>query len=232
MASSSSNRLRGSSCILRIFLLNWSMLRTPNSASRRSRRSISSTALRSALVAFLGSVITGVSRCGMPSYMPSSTRLGSTMIMRTSSGVDLYRIDMIMELIITLLPEPVEPAISRCGMDSSAATLMRPLMSLPIEMVSRDCACVNSSDSSICRSAITSRLRVRHLDAHGRLAGNALDQNGFGLQAQAQIFGQRGDAAVFDAGLGLEFESGHHRTGIDLHHRAQHVELFELRFDA
>ncbi len=81
------------------------------------------------------SVITGVSRCGMPSYKPNSRRFGSTMIMRTSSGVALYRIDMISELSITLLPDPVDPAISRCGMDSSAATLMRPLMSLPRQMV-------------------------------------------------------------------------------------------------
>ena len=35
------------------------------------------------------------------------------MIMRTSSGVALYRNDMIMAFSITLLPEPVEPAISR-----------------------------------------------------------------------------------------------------------------------
>ena len=39
---------------------------------------------------------------------------------------------------MTLFPTPVEPAISRCGMDSSAATLMRPLMSLPNEIVRRD----------------------------------------------------------------------------------------------
>ena len=71
----------------------------------------------------------------MPSYMPSSTRLGSTMIRRTSSGVALYRIAMIMELIMTLLPEPVEPAISRCGMVSRAATRIRPLISLPSGMV-------------------------------------------------------------------------------------------------
>ena len=127
----------------------------------------------------------------MPSYMPSSTRLGSTMIMRTSSGVDLYRIDMISELIITLLPEPVEPAISRCGMDSSAATLMRPLMSLPSEIVSGDGESRNSSDSRIWRRLMTSRLRVRHFDADRRLAGNALDQDRFGLQAEAEIFGQR-----------------------------------------
>jgi hypothetical protein len=57
------------------------------------------------------------------------------MIILTSSGVDLYRIDMISELIITDLPDPVEPAINACGIESSAATLMRPLMSLPIEIV-------------------------------------------------------------------------------------------------
>ena len=45
---------------------------------------------------------------------------------------------MIMELIITLFPAPVEPAMSRCGMDSSAATLMRPLISFPSEIVSRE----------------------------------------------------------------------------------------------
>ena len=133
------------------------MLRTPDSASRRSRRSISSTALRRALVAFLGSVITGVSRCGMPSYIPNSTRLGSTMIRRTSSGVALYRIPMIMELIMTLLPDPVDPAISKCGIASSEATLMRPLMSLPSGMVRCECDCENSSDSSICLRAISSR---------------------------------------------------------------------------
>ncbi len=56
---------------------------------------------------------------------------------------------MISEFSITLLPDPVEPAISRCGMASSAVTLMRPLMSLPSEIVSREAECVNSSDSRI-----------------------------------------------------------------------------------
>ncbi len=41
---------------------------------------------------------------------------------------------MIIELSSTLLPEPVDPAISRCGIDSSALTLIRPLMSLPSGM--------------------------------------------------------------------------------------------------
>ena len=42
---------------------------------------------------------------------------------------------MIMELIMTLLPDPVDPAIRRWGMVSSAAMRMRPLMSLPSGMV-------------------------------------------------------------------------------------------------
>jgi hypothetical protein len=33
-----------------------------------------------------------------------------------------------------------------------------------------------------------------------------------------KVFGQRGDAAVLDAGFGLELEGGHHRAGVDLHH--------------
>ena len=68
-------------------LLYWSMLRTLREASSLRRRSISRTALRSALAASLGSVMMGVKRCGMPSYMPSSTRLGSTRMRRTCAGV-------------------------------------------------------------------------------------------------------------------------------------------------
>ena len=45
---------------------------------------------------------------------------------------------MMSELSITLLPDPVEPAINICGIESRAATLMRPLMSLPSATVSGD----------------------------------------------------------------------------------------------
>ena len=51
----------------------------------------------------------------MSSYMPSSTRLGSIMISRTSSGVARKRMLDSIELIATDLPVPVDPAISRCG---------------------------------------------------------------------------------------------------------------------
>ena len=64
---------------------------------------------------------------------------------------------MMSELIMTDLPDPVEPAISACGMESSAATLMRPLMSLPIEIVRNELDSWNSSDSITARRLITSR---------------------------------------------------------------------------
>ena len=88
------------------------MLRTLREASSFNRRSISLTALRRALAASLGSVIMGVNRCGMPSYMPSSTRFGSTRISRTCAGVVRKSRLMIMALMATDLPDPVDPAIS------------------------------------------------------------------------------------------------------------------------
>ena len=72
---------------------------------------------------------------------------------------------------------------------------------------------------------------VRHFDADRGFAGNALDQDRFRLQRQAQVFRQADDAAVFDARFGLEFEGGDHRAGIDLRHAPLHVELQALLLD-
>lgn len=57
----------------------------------------------------------GVIRCGMPSYAVSSTRLGSTSTMRTSSGVARTMTEVIRQLMHDDLPEPVAPATSTCG---------------------------------------------------------------------------------------------------------------------
>ena len=73
--------------------------------------------------------------------------------------------------------------------------------------------------------------RVGDFDAHGGFAGNAFDQDRFGLQGEAEIVAQTGDAAVFDAGFGLEFESGDDRAGIDLRDVAGDIELRALLFD-
>ena len=74
-------------------------------------------------------------------------------------------------------------------------------------------------------------VRVGNFDADRGFAGDALDQDGFGAQRQAEIVAKAGDAAVFDSGLGLEFESGDHRPGIDLRDVPADVELRALLFD-
>jgi len=67
----------------------------------------------------------------MPSYWLSSTRLGSTRIMRTSSGVARTMIEVIIEFTKLDLPEPVAPATSRCGILAMFAKTTRPSTSLP-----------------------------------------------------------------------------------------------------
>ena len=63
--------------------------------------------------------------------MLSSTCFGSTMISFTSSGFALYKILIMSVLIQTDLPEPVAPAISKCGIFAISATTTCPLISLP-----------------------------------------------------------------------------------------------------
>ncbi len=144
---------------------------------------------------------------------------------RTWLGVVRKSRLMIMALMATDLPEPVEPAMSTCGMDARSAVTMRPLMSLPMASVSRDLALANVSRLDHVAQVDGFALVVGHLDADGALAGHALDEDAFGAHGEAEIFGKAGDAAVFHAGLGLELVGGDHGAGIDLHHLAAHVEL-------
>src|SRR5262249_39930518 len=72
-------------------------------------------------------------------------------------------------------------------------------------------------------------LVVGNLDADGRLARNSFNENGFRLQAEAQIFCEGGDATVLDSRVGFEFKRSHHRTGVDLYYGSEDIELFELR---
>ena len=74
--------------------------------------SISCTAQAKAPAAFLGSVTTGISKCGIPLYTESSTTFGSTITSFTSLGFALYIMLVIIVLIHTDFPEPVEPAIN------------------------------------------------------------------------------------------------------------------------
>ena len=74
----------------------------------------------------------------MSSYIPSSSRFGSTMISRTSSGVARKRMLESMALTLTDLPVPVEPAISRCGIVARSLTNGSPWIVLPSASVSFD----------------------------------------------------------------------------------------------
>src|SRR5690606_10681409 len=65
------------------------------------------------------------------SYMVSSTRLGSTRISRTSSGVARIMIEVISPLMQVDLPAPVAPATSTCGIFARLATTLEPSTSLP-----------------------------------------------------------------------------------------------------
>ena len=58
------------------------------------------------------------------------------MMSRTWSGVDLYSRLSTMALIATDFPEPVVPAMSRCGMRPRSAICELPPMSLPSASVS------------------------------------------------------------------------------------------------
>ena len=107
------------------------MSRIPTVASVSYRSSISLTIHARASAARFGWTITGDSRCGTSAKCDSSTRLGSTSISFTSSGVVRTRMDVTNVLIRLDLPAPVAPAISRCGISARFTRTERPCTSLP-----------------------------------------------------------------------------------------------------
>ena len=86
--------------------------------------------------------------------------MGSTMMKRTSSGVDLYSRLTISELVHTDLPEPVVPAISTWGSLAMSPTMQLPPMSLPTAKATRDLCSAKARESmtSRMRTAVTTRL--------------------------------------------------------------------------
>jgi len=77
------------------------------------------------------SVTIGHIRCGTSLNWLISTIFGSTRISFTWSGRLVMRMLAMIELMHTLLPEPVVPAISMCGMDVRSAIRAAPDTSLP-----------------------------------------------------------------------------------------------------
>ena len=141
----------------------------------------------------------------MSSYIPSSRRLGSIMISRTSSGVARKRMLESIALTLTDLPVPVEPAISRCGIVARSLTNGSPWMVLPSASVSLRRASGGRRPIRAARACeICSRFGFGNLDADGGLAGDAVDQHRLGLHRQAEVVGEAGDLAVLHAGVRLE----------------------------
>src|SRR6056300_1397965 len=107
--------------------------------------SISLTAHFRATTAFLGSVTTGVSKWGMPSYTDSSNILGSIIIILQVSGVCLYSHDNIIAFMPTDFPEPVVPATNKCGIFAKSTTIGNPAIFLPKHTGKLNDELINSS---------------------------------------------------------------------------------------
>ena len=135
---------------------------------------------------------------------------------------------MMKALMATDLPLPVDPAMSRCGMEFISVVIRRPLMSLPRAMLSLGFGGGKLRALHHLAQPDGFALFVGNLDADGGFSGHALDQDALGAHGEAEVVLQVDDAAVLDARLGLELEGGDDRAGIDLHHRAQDAELFAL----
>ena len=165
----------------------------------------------------------------MSSYIPSSSRFGSIMMSRTSSGrrAEEDAADSI-AFTLTDLPVPVEPAISRCGIVARSLTNGSPWMVLPSASVSFDVrAPVGVRLEQLAQRDLLA-IRVRNLDADRRLAGDAIDQHRLGLHRQAQVVGEAGDLAVLHAGVRLELVGRDDRARVDLDDRAFDRELAAL----
>src|ERR1700688_3574313 len=96
----------------------------------------------------------------MPSYTESSSIFGSIMIIRTCSGVALYKRLKTMALIPTDLPDPVVPAINKCGMRARSATMGTPPMSFPKASASGELTSSYGLDLMISPSVTISRFSL------------------------------------------------------------------------
>ena len=128
-------------------------------------------------------------------------------------------------LMATLLPAPVEPAISRCGIPAKIGDY-----DAAVDVFAQGHGQLGLLAHEFLRLDIFPQpddfaFAVRHLNADRRFSRHALDQNALSFQCEAEIVGEVGDAAVFDSGIGLEFERSDHGAGIDLRDLAVNFEF-------
>ena len=159
---------------------------------------------------------------------PSSTIFGSMRMKRTWSGVALNRIDMIMALMPTDLPEPVKPPMSRCGMRAGRRRRACPWMSLPSARVSGSAGRSNSgtraagADDGLAAPGWAPRCRPCLARGCARSAPPRPER------PRREVLGQVWTAGVLDPRVEAELIGRDHRAGADVYHLASDLELLAL----
>ena len=122
------------------------------------------------------------------------------------------------------------PATSRCGIRARSVTTASPWMSLPNARVSTTLLGEGVGVDDVAQCDQLARF-VRHFDADGRRAADALDADRLRLQRQRQIVAEVDDFGVLHAGGRLELERGDDRAGVIRGHFAVDGELAAALFD-
>ena len=177
-------------------------------------------------------------RCGMPAKAESSTRFGSIITNRTSSGVACIMMPAMMAFMQTLLPVPVAPAMSRCGIFRQVRD----------DGVSRDALAQGERQFRLDRQIAEflrfhdvahrhdGRAVVGHLDSdNGAARYRRLDTQAWRRQRQSQVVLERGDLVHSDArprhlhALGARAAVGRHECATAF---VLQLELFVAHFPA
>ena len=120
-----------------------------------------------------------------------------------------------MALMPTDLPEPVVPAISRCGMLGEIRAHRRAADVLAERERQRRGHVVVGLGLDDLAERDDLALLVRDLEAHDRLAGNDFDHaHADGGQRTREILGEAGDLADLDAGRRTHLEARDHGPGL------------------
>ncbi len=131
--------------------------------------------------------MTGANKCGMLLKPVSSTILGSTIRNFSSSGGWSHSMPVMIELMHTLLPDPVAPAMSRCGMAPRSTVTAPPDTSRPRGMRRKPFSFRYASDSNTPRSeTIDTLLLGTSMPTMGRPGTGASMRMGAAARARAR----------------------------------------------
>ena len=168
----------------------------------------------------------------MPSYTENSSIFGSIMINRTFSGVALYNRLSTIAFRATDLPEPVVPAIRRCGILAkigehrlTADVLAERERERRLQLV------VRLGLHDLAERHDLANL-VRDLEPNVRLARNDLDDAHAHRRERArEVFREVADLAAFHSGRRLELEPRDDGARVHRHDLGLDAEVVELDLD-